>query len=225
MILLTIAPVLDFADFRALQLVDLLVDLHQRVSVGRQEGAIFSPRHLTGRFQQDMAAKYPLTEGQFFPLSRITAELGTMRVTDQISALRVMGADPIRQLVVPRFLACLLLTPLLTFFCDLCGSLAGWFVAVVLKGIPSSQYWYYIAYSIVKWDVMVGFIKSVVFGGMIALIACFKGFHCRTGAEGVGRACTESFVISFIAILVADFFIGTFLSGLYRALYGFKSLV
>jgi phospholipid/cholesterol/gamma-HCH transport system permease protein len=155
----------------------------------------------------------------------LTAELGTMRVTEQISALRVMGADPIRQLVVPRFLACLLLTPLLTFFCDLCGSLAGWFVAVVLKGIPSSQYWYYIAYSIVKWDVMVGFVKSVVFGGMIALIACFKGFHCRTGAEGVGRACTESFVISFIAILVADFFIGTFLSGLYRGLYGFKSLV
>ncbi len=155
----------------------------------------------------------------------LTAELGTMRVTEQISALRVMGVDPIRQLVVPRFLACLLLTPLLTFFCDLCGSLAGWFVAVVLKGIPSSQYWYYIAYSIVKWDVMVGFTKSVVFGGVIALIACFKGFHCRTGAEGVGRACTESFVISFIAILVADFFIGTFLSGLYRALYGFKSLV
>ena len=68
----------------------------------------------------------------------LTAELGTMRVTEQISALSVMGADPIRYLVVPRFLACILLTPLLTFFCDICGSLAGWFVAVVLKDIPSS---------------------------------------------------------------------------------------
>ncbi len=155
----------------------------------------------------------------------LTAELGTMRVTEQISALRVMGADPIRHLVVPRFMACLLLTPLLTFFCDLCGSLAGWFIAVMVKGIPSSTYWYYIADAIVKWDIMVGFVKSVVFGGAIALIACYKGFHCRTGAEGVGQACTESFVVSFIAILVTDFFIGTFLSGLYRGIYGFKALV
>ncbi len=155
----------------------------------------------------------------------LTAELGTMRVTEQISALTVMGADPIRQLVVPRFLACLLLTPLLTFFCDICGTLAGWFVAVQLKGIDSNPYWYYIESSIETWDVSVGFMKSIVFGGMIGLIACYKGFHCRTGAEGVGRACTESFVVSFIAILIIDFFIGYFLSGIYRGLYGFKSLV
>ena len=155
----------------------------------------------------------------------LTAELGTMRVTEQISALSVMGTDPIRQLVVPRFLACLLLTPLLTFFCDLFGSLAGWFVAVVMKDIPSSPYWYYVADAIETWDVGVGFIKSMVFGGMIGLIACYKGFHCRTGAEGVGRACTESFVVSFIVLLVTDFFLGTMLSGLYSGLWGFKSLV
>lgn len=155
----------------------------------------------------------------------LTAELGTMRVTEQISALRVMGADPIRQLVVPRFLACLLLTPLLTFFCDLFGSLAGWFVAVVLKDIPSGPYWWYIEDAIVTWDVAVGFVKSLVFGGLIGIIACYKGFHCRAGAEGVGRACTESFVVSFILILVTDFFLGSFLSGLYRGLYGFKALV
>ncbi|MGD2109461.1 MAG: ABC transporter permease [Phycisphaerae bacterium] len=155
----------------------------------------------------------------------LTAELGTMRVTEQINALRVMGADPVRQLVVPRFLACLMLTPLLTFFCDLCGSLAGWFIAVMLKGIPSAPYWYYIADAVEKWDIMVGLIKSIVFGGGIAMIACFKGFHCRPGAEGVGRACTESFVVSFIALLATDFFIGTLMSGLYIGLYGFKSLV
>lgn len=155
----------------------------------------------------------------------LTAELGTMRVTEQISALSVMGIDPLRHLVVPRFLACLLLTPLLTFFCDLFGSLAGWFVAVQMKGIPSTPYWYYIAYSIETWDVMVGFVKSVTFGGVIGLIACYKGFHCRTGAEGVGRACTESFVTSFIVILITDFFVGTFLAGVFRGIYGFKSLV
>lgn len=154
----------------------------------------------------------------------LTAELGTMRVTEQISALSVMGSDPIRQLVVPRFLACLLLTPLLTIFADMCGSVAGWFIAVQLKGIPSSPYWFYIADSVETWDLMVGFVKSLVFGGAIGLIACYKGFHCRTGAEGVGRACTESFVVSFIVILVADFFLGTFLTGLYRGIYGFKAL-
>ena len=141
------------------------------------------------------------------------------------SALTVMGSDPIKQLVVPRFLACILLTPLLTFFCDLCGSVAGWIVAVVVKGIPSSPYWYYINYAIETWDVQVGFIKSVIFGGLIGLISCYKGFFCRTGAAGVGQACTESFVTSFITILITDFFIGYFMSGLYRGIYGFKSLV
>jgi len=155
----------------------------------------------------------------------LTAELGTMRVTEQISALSVMGTDPLRQLVVPRFLACLLLTPLLTLFCDLCGSLAGWFVAVQLKGIASTPYWYYIADSIELWDMTVGFVKSIAFGGLIGLIACYKGFFCRTGAEGVGRACTEAFVASFIVILMTDFFVGTFLAGVYRGVYGFKSLV
>jgi phospholipid/cholesterol/gamma-HCH transport system permease protein len=155
----------------------------------------------------------------------LSAELGTMRVTEQISALSVMGTDPIQYLVVPRFLACLLLTPLLTLFCDLFGSLAGWLVAVRLKGIPSTPYWYYIADAVERWDLLVGFSKSLAFGGMIGLIACYKGFHCRTGAEGVGRATTESFVACFIVILAMDFFLGTMFSGLYRGIYGFKSLV
>ena len=155
----------------------------------------------------------------------LTAELGTMNVTEQIDALRVMGVDPIRYLVVPRFLACLLLTPVLTLFCDAIGSLSGWFIAVMLKGVPNEPYWYYIKDAVEKWDMLDGFIKSVAFGGSIGLIACYKGFHCRPGAEGVGRACTESFVASFITILVMDFFLATFTQGLYKALYGFKSLI
>jgi len=155
----------------------------------------------------------------------LAAELGSMRVTDQINALTVMGADPIRQLVVPRFLACLLLTPLLTFFCDLFGSIAGWLIAVQVRDVPSAPYWYWIRHSVETWDVSVGFVKSLTFGGMIGVIACYKGFFCRPGAEGVGRATTESFVVSFVSILVADFFVGYAMSGIYRGLYGFKSLV
>jgi phospholipid/cholesterol/gamma-HCH transport system permease protein len=155
----------------------------------------------------------------------LAAELGTMRVTEQINALTVMGADPVRHLVMPRFLACLLLLPVLTLFADLCGSVSGWFIAVQVKGIPSAPYWYWIEYAIEKWDIMEGFIKSLCFGGIIGLIACYKGFYCNAGAEGVGRATTESFVASFVLILIVDFFIGYALSGLYTGLYGFNSFV
>jgi phospholipid/cholesterol/gamma-HCH transport system permease protein len=155
----------------------------------------------------------------------LSAELGTMNVTEQLDAYRVMGADPIRHLVVPRFLACLVLTPLLTFFCDLTGSIAGWFVAVMIKGIPAGPYWYHTAAAIEWWDVMIGLVKSFSFGGAIGTIACYKGFFCKPGAEGVGKACTESFVSSFIVILALDFFIATFGHGLYKALYGFKPLL
>ncbi len=155
----------------------------------------------------------------------LTAELGTMNVTEQLDALRVMGSDPVRYLVVPRFLACMLLAPLLTLFADVCGSLAGMWVAVVLKHGPYEPYAYYTMDAVQMWDLMVGAIKSLVFGGIIGLIACYKGFFCRAGAEGVGRACTEGFVASFVTILVIDFFIATFMQGLYRALYGFKALI
>lgn len=155
----------------------------------------------------------------------LTAELGTMNVTEQIDALRVMGTDPIRYLVLPRFLACLLLAPVLTLFADLIGSFSGAWVAVYLKGVPYEPYAYYTRDALQMWDLMVGFVKSLVFGGIIGLIACYKGFNCKAGAEGVGRACTEAFVASFICILIVDFFLATFFQGVYRALYGFKSLM
>jgi phospholipid/cholesterol/gamma-HCH transport system permease protein len=118
----------------------------------------------------------------------LTAELGTMNVTEQIDALRVMGSDPVRHLVVPRFLACLILAPVLTLFADVCGSLSGTWIAIMLKDIPVEPYNYYTEFALEKWDLLVGFIKSLVFGGIIGLLACYKGFHCRAGAEGVGRA-------------------------------------
>ncbi len=155
----------------------------------------------------------------------LVAELGTMNVTEQIDALRSMGSDPIRHLVVPRVLACVMLTPLLTVYCVMMGALGGAMIAVMLYGVASEPYWYYTAQAVFMWDLMTGFVKSVFFGAIIALISCYKGFTCRPGAEGVGRACTEAFVASFIAILVIDFFLGVMLQSIYDALWGFEPLL
>jgi phospholipid/cholesterol/gamma-HCH transport system permease protein len=154
----------------------------------------------------------------------LTAELGTMHVTEQIDALKTLGTDPVRYLVAPRFLACLVLTPFLTCYADLMGVLGGYFISVVVFGSSGSLYWRYSAQAMEFWDIAVGLIKSVIFGGAIALIGCSKGFNCRAGAEGVGRACTEAFVLSFVAILTIDFFMAVLFKALYEALWGFRSI-
>lgn len=146
----------------------------------------------------------------------LTAELGTMRVTEQLDAMRVMGADPVRYLVVPRVLACLLLTPILTIYSDVLGVLGGWFIAVPMLGVPGEPYWQYAAAGVTTWSIMEGVFKSVFFGSAIGLISCYKGFTCKAGAAGVGRACTEAFVASFIAIIVLNFFFAHLL-GVWRA--------
>jgi phospholipid/cholesterol/gamma-HCH transport system permease protein len=154
----------------------------------------------------------------------LTAELGTMNVTEQLDAMRVMGADPIRYLVVPRFLACIILTPLLTIYSDMLGVLGGWFVSVKSLGVPNGPYWLYSAQSVDTWQVMEGLFKSVFFGGTIGLVSCYKGFTCGAGASGVGRACTEAFVASFIAIIVQNFFFAQLLRDWYITLYGVKGI-
>lgn len=155
----------------------------------------------------------------------LTAELGTMNVTEQIEALRSMGTDPVRYLAVPRFLACFLLTPFLTFYCDVTGGLAGWWITVKAFGVPDEPYWYYTAVGVEWWDLFNGLVKSFFFGAVIGVVSCFKGFTCRQGAEGVGRACTESFVMCFIVILMLDFFIAYTLKELYEVIWGFKSVL
>ncbi len=154
----------------------------------------------------------------------ITAELGTMNVTEQIDALRSMGSDPVRVLVVPRLLACVLLTPVLTLYCDLLGVVGGWLICVPVFHLSNQDYWGFTEAAVEGWDVMSGLIKSVFFGGSIALVSCYKAFRCGAGAEGVGRACTESFVMGFVVILVLDFFIALALKGLYEFAWGFKSV-
>ena len=154
----------------------------------------------------------------------LTAELGTMHVTEQIDALKTMGVDPIRYLVAPRFLACVLLTPLLTIYADFLGVIGGYLISVKVYGVSAAPYWRNSQMALENWDVFSGLFKSILFGGAIALISCYKGFNCRPGAEGVGRACTEAFVQSFVCILTLDFFLAVFLKSFYEAFWGFKSV-
>jgi phospholipid/cholesterol/gamma-HCH transport system permease protein len=154
----------------------------------------------------------------------LTAELGTMNVTEQIDALRSMGSDPIRVLTVPRFLACLVLTPVLTLYCDVMGVYGGWLICVPIFNVPKHDFWSFTEAAVGTWDVFSGLFKSVFFGATIGLISTYKGFHCRQGAQGVGQACTEAFVASFIVILVLDFFISLFLKEVYEAIWGFKAV-
>jgi phospholipid/cholesterol/gamma-HCH transport system permease protein len=148
----------------------------------------------------------------------LTAELGTMNVTEQLDALRVMGAEPVRYLVVPRFLACLFLLPVLTIYSDLLGVLGGWGVSVYALGIAPEPFWRYSAIGVDTYQIMEGIIKSFFFGAAIGLISCYKGFRCGSGASGVGRACTESFVLSFLAIIILNFFFAKLLKDIYAAL-------
>lgn len=134
----------------------------------------------------------------------LAAELGTMRVTEQLDALRAMAADPIPYLVVPRFVACVVMTPLLTIYSDVLGVWGGWLITVRLYEVSPYEYWDFTASFVNWWEPTSGLIKSVFFGASIGLIACYKGFHSEAGASGVGRAATEAFVASFLAIITLN---------------------
>ncbi|HEV3137757.1 MAG TPA: ABC transporter permease [Pirellulales bacterium] len=151
--------------------------------------------------------------------SAMAAELGTMRVTEQIDALSSMGANPIHYLVVPRFLACLVLIPTLTIMADFMGVVGGAFYSIYGLGIDSNHYWENSQNYVGTFDLFSGVFKSLSFGAAIALVSCYRGFHCDPGAEGVGRAATSAFVVSFVMILVLDFFLGIALDELYMMIW------
>ncbi len=151
--------------------------------------------------------------------SAMSAELGTMRVTEQIDALYALGTNPIYYLVVPRFLACFLLIPLLTLMADFMGVIGGAVVSTQLLMVDSYAYWQHSREYVGSADLFAGIFKSFFFGAAIALISCHRGFNSRAGAEGVGQAATEAFVYSFIAILFLDFVIGIAWNGIYHALW------
>jgi phospholipid/cholesterol/gamma-HCH transport system permease protein len=147
--------------------------------------------------------------------SAMAAELGTMRVTEQIDALASMGANPIHYLVVPRFLGCLMLIPALTLMADLMGVMGGAFYGVYNLGIDWHHYWTNSRGYVSDFDLFAGVFKSLFFGAAIALISCHRGFHCDPGAEGVGRAATAAFVYSFVMILLLDLLLAIGLDKLY----------
>jgi phospholipid/cholesterol/gamma-HCH transport system permease protein len=144
----------------------------------------------------------------------IAAELGTMNVTEQLDALYTLGTNPVRYLAVPRFLACSLMVPLLTVLANIIGILGGLIVTVFSWGVPSSVYWDDIFNYMDIQSLAHGLIKSVFFGVIIVTIACYKGFHCEGGAEGVGKATTSSVMMSMVLILISDYFLSALLVAL-----------
>lgn len=151
--------------------------------------------------------------------SAMAAVLGTMRVTEQIDALTAMGANPIHYLVVPRFLACVLLIPALTIMADFMGIVGGYFYSVIVLGIDHAQYLQKSRDFVGGFDLFTGIFKSVFFGATIAIVSCYRGFHCQPGADGVGRAATAAFVQSFVMILALDIVLNLFLDGVYYAIW------
>ena len=136
----------------------------------------------------------------------ITAELGSMQVTEQIDALETLATNPIKYLVVPRFLALTLMLPLLTLYADFIGILGSYMICVFKLGISSSMYIRVTTESIFYKDLFTGLFKTIFFGMIISLVSCYEGFHVKGGAEGVGQATTRAVVFSFIMIIIADCF-------------------
>ncbi|MEL7061913.1 MAG: ABC transporter permease, partial [Acidobacteriota bacterium] len=135
------------------------------------------------------------------------AELGTMRVTEQIDALEVMATDPVHYLIVPRVWATTLTLPLLIVLADAVGIFGGYFVSVIVMGANPTVYLDLTFQYMQLDDLMSGLIKAAVFGLLIALVSCTQGFYTTGGAEGVGRATTAAVVTSSIAILISNFFL------------------
>ena len=139
--------------------------------------------------------------------SAMAAELGTMRVTEQIDALYVMAANPVKHLIVPRVIAGVLMTPLLTVVSDFVGVLGGYFVGVHILGINPGVFLKNISRLVDLNDIYSGLVKAACFGLILSLIGCYKGFNTYGGAEGVGRATTEAVVLASITILISDYFL------------------
>ena len=141
----------------------------------------------------------------------ITAEIGSMKVTEQIDALRVMAVNPIAYLVVPRMLACMLMLPVLVIFANGIGIIGSYIIATTYTGITSFTFFNSIKVFAVPHDITGGLIKAMFFGVIIAIIGCHKGLTTAQGAEGVGQATTGSVVLSIILIFISNYFLSVIL--------------
>jgi|ERR1051325_7822160 phospholipid/cholesterol/gamma-HCH transport system permease protein len=146
----------------------------------------------------------------------LAAELGTMKVTEQIDALRTLATHPVDYLVVPRVLATTIAMPLLTAAAITIGIGAAWLLGVYGLDIEPVYAWANMLHYTFPSQVATGLIKSIVYGALISLISCYKGMSCREGAEGVGRATTEAVVYSSITVLISNFFLTMFLNNVFQ---------
>jgi phospholipid/cholesterol/gamma-HCH transport system permease protein len=138
--------------------------------------------------------------------SGIASELGSMKVTEQIDAMRALGTDPIQKLVTPRLVATAVMLPLLTILSDFIGMFGGWIIAYFVLNLPSQQYWSSV-WRALEWnDVSQGLLKPFAFAFVIALVGCFYGLRTTGGTQGVGRATTQAVVAASVLILLLDFF-------------------
>ncbi len=137
--------------------------------------------------------------------SAMTAEIGIMRITEQIDAIELMGLNPFRYLVVPRFLAGILALPLLTAIFDVVGIFGGYLIGVKLLGIGEGTYFGEMANYVRMQDILEGVYKSISFGVLISWVCCYKGYHVGFGAEGVSKATTQAVVLSSVLILFWDY--------------------
>ena len=164
------------------------------VSIVRELGPVLAALMVTGRAG-----------------SALAAEIGVMRITEQIDALTVMALNPVRYLVVPTLVAGVIAMPILAWVFDVVGIFGGYLVAVKLFGLSGGTYFGQIQVFLTTTDLWVGFWKSLAFGLVVTWVACYKGFYVGHGAEGVGRATTEAVVLASVMILVLDYFLGSVL--------------
>jgi len=146
--------------------------------------------------------------------SGIASELGSMVVSEQISAMRALGTDPIRKLVTPRMIATILMLPMLTAICDAVGIGGGWLIARYKLLLSSSQYWSDAINALQFADALGSLIKPIVFGFIISMTGCYVGLRTHGGTEGVGRSTTQAVVSSSILIIAADFFLNNLIISL-----------
>ena len=175
-----------FARFNAQSLVGDVVAL----SLTRELAPVLSALMVSGRVGSAMAA-----------------EIGSMRVTEQIDALEALATEPVQYLVVPRVIASVLMLPLLVVMGDVVGMYGGYFVAVQLLGANPVTYYDSSFEFLDMEDFTVGLVKAAVFGLILSVVACVRGYYTEGGAEGVGRATTQAVVVGSLAILLADFFL------------------
>lgn len=180
----TLQSYYGFAQFGAESMVGPVVAL----AMTRELGPVLTSLMVTGRAGSAMAA-----------------ELGTMRVTEQIDALYVLACNPVKYLIVPRLIAAVIMMPLLTGIANFVGVVGGYLVGVKLLGISGGLYINRTLEVVTMSDLGNGLIKAAIFGAIFALVGCYKGFYASGGAEGVGRATTEAVVLGSVLILMSDY--------------------